>query len=46
MKADNTIVSFLFLGMQAVGMVAFYIYYTYKNKKAEKDYWQKVNQQM
>lgn len=33
-----------FLVVQLVGMVGFYIYYTYRNKQAEKAYWQKVNQ--
>ena len=44
--ADNNILfSPTFLMLQLAGMVAFYLYYTHKNKKAEKTYWQKVEQE-
>ncbi len=39
----GSIVSILFYSVQLVGMVAFYIYYTYRNKKAEKAYWQRAS---
>lgn len=45
MAADSTSVYSAFLLIQLVGMVAFYIYYTHKNKRAEKEYWRKLDQQ-
>jgi hypothetical protein len=42
--ADNILFSPAFLLIQLAGMVAFYLYYTHKNKQAEKAYWQKVEQ--
>jgi len=46
MLIDGTTIRFLFYGVQLVGMVAFYLYYTYRNKKAEKDYWHRVGQEV
>jgi hypothetical protein len=43
--ADNILFSPALLLIQLVGMVAFYLYYTHRNKKAAKAYWQKVNQE-
>jgi hypothetical protein len=42
MALEENIVSYLFFGLQAFGMVAFYIYYSHKNKEAEKAYWEKL----
>lgn len=45
MAANDTTWYSAFLVMQLVGMVGFYLYYTHRNKQAEKAYWRKVDKQ-
>jgi len=42
MNTNDAFLSIILFSLQIVGMVGFYVYYTYRNKKAEKEYWQKV----
>ena len=41
--STNSTLSMILIGVQLIGMVCFYAYYTIKNKQAEKEYWQRVN---
>lgn len=41
--STNSTLSMLLIGLQLIGMIGFYAYYTIRNKQAEKEYWQRVN---
>jgi|GEM_PF-5878411 len=41
-QINETMITFAFFSIQLVGAIGLYFYYTHKNKKAEKDYWQKA----